>query len=108
VARREVLNDPSPSWWARTGHPDLRSRQAAQAHPRGRAERRVRAQATPGAGPGLLWHPARSLGRGRARLVRCGARGHARDAGRYLARHAGAGLFGGTCPPVVPLEPPGP
>jgi len=35
-----------------------------------RAYRRVRAQATPGAGPGLLWHPARSLGRGRARLVR--------------------------------------
>jgi hypothetical protein len=34
--------------------------------------------------------PARSLGRGRARLVRCGARGHGRDAGQHLARHAGA------------------
>jgi hypothetical protein len=38
----------------------------------------------------------------KARLVRCGARRHALDAGQHLARHPGAGLFGGTCPPVFP------
>src|SRR5262245_34890207 len=36
-----------------------------------------------------------------------GARGHALDAGQHLARHPGAGLFGGTCSPVFPPEPPG-
>jgi hypothetical protein len=37
-------------------------------------------------------------------LVRCGARGHALDAGQHLARHPGAALFGGTCLPVFPLS----